>query len=226
VFTTDSIGRRLGNYAWKGKRQEPQSLSDPRIAELLRGLRGNHILEVGCLEGVHTIGLCMKGCEVTAIDARIENLVKTQIRSLLYGCHPKLMLVDLDQQPNGCKGGYDACFHVGVLYHLENPVEHLLDLLPSISEAILIDTHVANDTMILNPYPGHVDLLYADYKEYGRNDIFSGMGLKSKWLTSNSLKQVLMMSGFQIDAEERRDERNGPRVKIRAVKTTSTGLTI
>ena len=31
VFTTDSIGRRLGNYAWKGKRQDPQSLSDPRI---------------------------------------------------------------------------------------------------------------------------------------------------------------------------------------------------
>ena len=58
-FTVDARGRRLGTRAWAGKREEPQALPDPRIT--LMGdrwpLAGRTVLEVGCFEGVHTIGL-------------------------------------------------------------------------------------------------------------------------------------------------------------------------
>lgn len=224
VFTTDSIGRRLGNYAWKGKRQEPQSLSDPRIGELLCGLEGRRVLEVGCLEGVHTIGLCLKGVDVTAIDGRIENVIKTQVRSSLYGCSPKVALADLDEQLPEFLGSFSACFHVGVLYHLSKPVEHLINLLPRISESILLDTHIADDSSVLYPYPGFEGYEFSEYQEFGRNDIFSGLKEKSRWLTLNSIRSLLAASNFEIQMEVVRQERHGPRVKIKASRFKSEAL--
>lgn len=216
VFTTDAKGRRLGNFAWEGKRQEPQSLSDPRIHELLACSIGKEVVEVGCLEGVHTIGLCMKGANVTAIDGRLENLVKTQVRSMLYGYTPKLMLIDLDEDLPESFGFYDACFHVGVLYHLSKPIEHLMKLLPRIKESILLDTHIASKDSVVSPYPGFEEFEFSEYKEFGRNDIFSGLREKSRWLTLGSLRTILESQSFEICLEEVRDERHGARVKIKA----------
>jgi hypothetical protein len=221
VFTTDSGGRRLGNYAWKGKRQDPQSLSDPRIGELLCGLEGKRVLEVGCLEGVHTIGLCLKGVDVTAVDGRIENVIKTQVRASLYGCLPKVALADLDEQLPKCLGNFSACFHVGVLYHLSKPVEHLIYLLPRVSESILLDTHIADDSSEVYPYPGFEEYKFSEYQEFGRKDIFSGLKERSRWLTLNSIRSLLAASNFEIQTEAVRQERHGPRVKIKASRVKS-----
>ncbi|MGH8605587.1 MAG: hypothetical protein ACREXR_23185 [Gammaproteobacteria bacterium] len=78
-FTVDSKGRRFGNRAWPGKRETPQQVPDPRITAFHEryDLRGKRILELGSFEGVHTSALCLYGGRVTAIDSRIENVVKT-----------------------------------------------------------------------------------------------------------------------------------------------------
>ena len=104
-FTVDAHGRRLGNRAWAGKREEPQPIPDPRIT-LMDGrwsLAGRSVLELGCFEGVHTIGLMRTGASVVALDSRVENVVKTAARCALYGCEPTVYVRDLER----------ACRHPG-----------------------------------------------------------------------------------------------------------------
>ena len=49
-FTTDGLGRRVGDRAWAGKREEPQPIPDRRIGlmDARWSLRGRSVLELGC----------------------------------------------------------------------------------------------------------------------------------------------------------------------------------
>ena len=51
-------------------------------------LADKHVLEVGCFEGIHTVSLAMLARKVTALDARMENVVKTIVRSAMFGFTP------------------------------------------------------------------------------------------------------------------------------------------
>ena len=90
-FTVDSNGRRFGNAAWMGKRDKPQLVPDPRILEMNRvfDLANQSVLEVGCFEGIHTVALAQLAAKVYAIDSRIENVVKTIVRTHLLGVSPQ-----------------------------------------------------------------------------------------------------------------------------------------
>ena len=65
---------RLGARHGAGSREVPEQIPDRRI-ELFDqrfGLRGSHVLELGCFEGIHTIALCDRADRVTGIDARMR----------------------------------------------------------------------------------------------------------------------------------------------------------
>ncbi len=85
-FTVDSHGRPFGDVARRGKRTTPQLIPDPRIERFHDrfDLSDKRVLEIGCFEGVHTIALCRLAEQVTAVDARIENVVKTVVRCALF----------------------------------------------------------------------------------------------------------------------------------------------
>ena len=97
-FVADRQGRRFGNSAWPGKRCEPQLLPDRRILLMNEKFQLNdkHVLEFGCFEGIHTIGLSMYAKKVTAVDARIENVVKTITRSALFGFSPTVFTCNVE----------------------------------------------------------------------------------------------------------------------------------
>jgi hypothetical protein len=221
-FTVDSSGRPFGKPAWEGKRADPQKIPDPRI-ELFDerfGLAGKHVLEVGCFEGVHTTALCARAGSVTAVDGRIENVVKTIVRCAFFDQHPKVLACDLEnpQLPRELLEA-DLCTHIGVLYHLTDPVGHLHQLADWVGEGLALDTHVAR-----------ADELNGEYEAHGRSypfrkwneqqtDPFSGMRAHAKWLLLEDLQQVLTDAGFgTIDLVEERDERNGARVLLFARK--------
>ena len=48
----------------------------------------------------------------------------------------------------------DVMHHVGVLYHLRDPVAHLAAALPQVSTALMLDTHVAPDSEALEEEAG------------------------------------------------------------------------
>lgn len=81
-------GRIMGSLeARPGKREAIQPIPDKRITRLddILNLDGKQVLEIGCFEGIHTIGLCSYGAKVTAVDLRPINVIKTAVRLAAYG---------------------------------------------------------------------------------------------------------------------------------------------
>jgi hypothetical protein len=223
AFVADSNGRRFGNMAWAGKRITPQPVPDPRHALLSDRilLTNKTVLEIGCFEGIHTVSLCRLAGSVIAIDSRIENVLKTIIRCNLFGQKPTVFKCDVekwdtDQSWLKC----DVCHHIGVLYHLKDPVGHLMQLAELTSEAIFLDTHIAalNDPLDEYVVKGQT-YRFKKYAEHGKKDVFSGMYDHAKWLSLEDLKKALTQSGFKnIELIEERNERNGLRILLLAKK--------
>jgi 2-polyprenyl-3-methyl-5-hydroxy-6-metoxy-1,4-benzoquinol methylase len=218
-FTVDSRGRPFGGVAWRGKRTTPQRIPDPRVERFHErfDLSDKHVLEVGCFEGVHTIALCRLAARVTAVDARVENVVKTVVRCAFYDERPRVFAYDVeDAAADDELLRADVCHHVGVLYHLVDPVSHLERLGRWISRGLMLDTHYAREDEVTDEY--EVDgerFRFRRYEERGREDVFSGMRRHSKWLLLKDIERVLSGVGFEnVDVAERRDERNGPRVLL------------
>ena len=223
-FTVDTQGRRFGAPARANKRNTPEVIPDRRITQLdhLFNLADKSILEVGCLEGSHTIGLCQFAKQVYAIDSRIENVVKSIVRSNLFGYQPIIQPcnVEIAEEFNRLPE-VDIIHHVGVLYHLQDPVNHLKACARKCRTGLLLDTHyatrdMANATINLDgkDYP------YFKYREGGRDEIFSGMYDHAKWLLLDDLVRLLKESGFnQVVVASNEMQRNGPRVSIYAAKS-------
>jgi hypothetical protein len=219
AFTVDRHGRRFGGTAWYGKRDQPQPVPDRRIVLLNQrfALADKHVLEFGCFEGIHTVGLMQFARAVTAVDGRIENVAKTILRAALYGCRPTVFVHDVDQAPASYDPlRTDVLHHVGVLYHLRDPVTHLLELGRYVRLGVMLDTHYAleDDTPLVyevnsREYP------YKRFQERGRADAFSGLGDSSKWLSLGVIIELLRRAGFgNVEVVETRAERNGPRVLL------------
>lgn len=220
-FTVDSKGRRFGQRARSGKRDTPQLVPDRRLKIFHDefNLEGKHVLEVGCFEGVHTVGLCNRAAKVTAIDSRIENVVKTIVRTSLFGCYPTVFKCDLDIPADvTLLPSVDLLHHVGVLYHLVDPVAHIFDIAPQVKEGMMLDTHVARQGEDKLSYQVRGKTYkYRNFKEGGKAEVFAGMGDHAKWLSIDTLLSVLRDAGFTSSRVlEERDERNGLRVLILA----------
>jgi SAM-dependent methyltransferase len=226
AFVADGRGRRFGDVAWSGKRADPQVIPDRRTAMLDQrfGLAGKSVLEIGCFEGIHTIGLCRTGARVTAIDSRIENVAKTVVRAAMFDCWPRAYVQDIERTPTDeTLLAADVAHHVGVLYHLKDPVAHLVDLGRYIKDGIMLDTHVARPEEVNASYESlGRSWRYYRYGEFGRADPFSGMYDHAKWLPLDELQALLALAGFtDVEIAETRDERNGLRVLLFARRNSA-----
>jgi SAM-dependent methyltransferase len=223
-FTLDAHGRAFGKPASSTKRNTPQQIPDRRIAELNRriSLEGVSVLEIGCFEGIHTIALAGYGAMVTAVDSRIENVAKTLLRSACFGCNPLVYKCDVEQPADFAQiAPTDITLHIGVLYHLSNPVSHLQQILPLTRKAIVLDTHYALPEQADKSYAVNgTAYSYKHYREGGRSNVFAGMFDHAKWLTLDTLIALLNEHGFSnIDVAQLREERNGPRTLIYASRS-------
>ncbi|BAY81015.1 tRNA (mo5U34)-methyltransferase [Calothrix parasitica NIES-267] len=224
-FVVDSNGRRFGNQAYREKRNKPQVIPDKRISLMDEyfSLADKHVLEVGCFEGIHTIGLSKYANQVTAIDGRIENVVKTIVRCSLFGYHPTVFKLNLEEDLTEHLDllSADVMHHVGVLYHLKDPVKHLLELGKYIRQGVMLDTHYASEEQVDDVYEHNgKKYSYKKHREEGYQDVFSGMYDYAKWLKLDDIVSLLKESGFnQVEIVEQRNERNGSRVLLMAQKS-------
>jgi tRNA (mo5U34)-methyltransferase len=220
-FVADTRGRRFGAAFAADKRAEAQAIPDPRIVELDRRvpLSGLAVLEVGSFEGNHTIALCQRAKHVVALDGRIENVVKTIVRCSLAGCHPTVLRIDLEEAlPAAVDLACDVLHHVGVLYHLSDPVDHLYTFCALTRRAVMLDTHVAPESGNHDVYSSRGrEWRYLGYAEAGRAAPFAGLENHAKWLRESDLIAILNEHGFtSVDVARRVEERNGTRVLIYA----------
>ena len=218
-FTVDSRGRRFGAPAKKGKREAPQAIPDPRILRLDQefGLADKKVLEVGCFEGIHTIALARLAQSVTAIDARIENVVKTIVRCAMFGVHPNVFPWDLEtSEPPPKDLECDVLHHVGVLYHLSDPVGHLVQYGATTRVGMMLDTAFAEPEQATGSYEASGrTFAYLHFEEGGPKNVFAGTRDHARWLTLDGLREALALAGFpEVRIESTRPERNGPRVLL------------
>jgi 2-polyprenyl-3-methyl-5-hydroxy-6-metoxy-1,4-benzoquinol methylase len=219
AFIVDAHGRGFGGTAWRGKRDTPAVIPDPRIERFHErfDLSDKHVLEIGCFEGIHTIALCRLAAQVTAVDARVENVVKTIVRCAFFDERPRVFTYDVEHGHGADQSVHaDLCHHVGVLYHLDDPVRHLRRLGEWITQGVMLDTHYAREEDATESYDVDGETFrYKRYRELGRGDVFSGLRPNSKWLLLNDITAILRIAGFNtLDVVERREERNGPRVLL------------
>lgn len=222
-FLLDGKGRKFGRASSPNKRNLPEIIPDSRIVELdsMIDLRGRHVLEIGCFEGIHTIALAGFGANVVAVDSRIENVVKTCIRMSAFSLSAKIFKCDVENAIDFEKiQQAEVTHHVGVLYHLSDPVSHLKKILKKTSVAIFLDTHFAAESELDQFYTvDYKNYKFKYFKESGRDDPFSGMFDHAKWLPLNVIEGILNEEGFtNILLHKIRQERFGQRVTILAKK--------
>lgn len=217
-FVLDARGRRFGRPGGESKRSRAQSLLDPRVALLDErfDLSGQHVLEFGCFEGIHTVALCRRAERVTAVDGRLENVVKTIVRCAFYGFHPTVLTCDLDGDLRTRLEPADLLLHVGVLYHLRDPTAHLRSLGTVCRRGFVLDTHYALDAeAACAATSAGRTYRYRPYAEAGIGDPFSGLGARSKWLRLDDIVSLVREAGFdRVEVVETRIERNGQRVTL------------
>ncbi len=225
ALTAAPNGRIVGNSWSASKRATMNDLVDARIVAFndLLPLEGLHVLEAGCFEGIHTIACTLLGAKVTGFDGRMENIFKTMARVWAYRMACDVLLWNVEKAPpDDLPAFWDVLHHVGVLYHLSNPVEHLNLVLPRTRRGVLIDTHVAQDDGDAKERQEIDGVTYRfGRRSEAHRDVspFAGLEDHAKWLHRDDLLDLLKRNGFQrVELFSDRAERNGRRVTIFAFR--------
>lgn len=223
ALTGNLDGKLLGSAWTTTKRASQQPLVERRLSEFNEAcpLDGAHVLEVGCFEGIHTIGCLALGAKVTAVDSRMENILKTITRLWAYGFSADVQIWNLEEHdvPPTIPPEWDILHHIGVLYHLTNPVENLSLLASRTRKGIILDTHVATDATATKSYDVDGNSFRYQHKGERRISPFSGMMDHAKWLMVDDLVGICESNGLKdIRRCEVREERNGSRVLLWALR--------
>jgi len=202
-------GHTMGTPWSSRKRGKAQPFPDSLIVKLNERipLHDLSILEVGCYEGHHSASLALYSNDVWAIDGRIENVIKTLVRTWVSNCEDRVKtnLVDLEKynlqsamRILGRVEPFDLIYHRGVLYHLSHPVQHLKECANISKRYIYLHTQIANNEA------ANMDIIVDDSKyrvfQYKEPKVsvspFSGITTHAYWLTQDSLLNALDKLGF------------------------------
>lgn len=190
-----------------------------------KSLTGLRVADLGCLEGGFAFGMARLGASALGIDARRANIEK----ALLLKEH--FDLPDLDFSVGDVKefnlqkfGRFDAVLALGILYHLDNPVQWLAQVAETVVGAFVVETHYAPDSDAalasvdgeLRRALGEIETFelngeswrgrrYVEYPE-GRDPedlLWSAYSNSSSlWLTRESLLRAMLRAGFDLVLEQ------------------------
>jgi SAM-dependent methyltransferase len=192
--------------------------NDPRLDLFWRSFpEARRILELGSLEGGHTIGLARRpGVDfVLGLEGRTANLQRALLAQGLFEIRNiQFIQANLEAVTLAEFGAFDAIYCCGLLYHLPEPwrlVEQFADVAP----ALFLWTHCAAEDL--------ADTFAHGYKgqrqsEGGRDEALSGLSPHSFWPTLASLCNMLTDSGFSEVRLLNNNPKhpNGPAVTIAA----------
>ena len=213
---------------------------DPRIHwahEVLGGVQGANVLELGPLEGHHSYMLLKAGAHsVTAIESNSRAFLKCLcVKEICNLKNVKFMLGDCVEYLKANTVRYDVVFANGILYHMHNPME-LLELLGQTTDKIVMWTHyydanhIGSNPRLARNFDLPQTLQYKNFayeaarQHYNRSVKWTGFcgGLlpTSTWLTRESILGYLGGMGFndiKISFESA-DHPNGPSFNLCAMR--------
>lgn len=206
--------------------QQEIVISEPRIEQLAKRLHleGMRVLELGCLEGMHSWILQKLGVkEVIAIEGRRENFLKCLIVKNAFALDRcKFLFGDLNKILPSLSGPFDLCVALGVLYHFENPVA-IIYRIGQLAESIFVWTHYAT---VDYPKGCAVEEIAYQEKIYGgkymgedTSHYLSGLQGKSFMMFEEDIFKVVKDAGFKnIDLLGKEQHEHGPAMTFLARK--------
>jgi uncharacterized protein DUF1698 len=215
---------------------------DARISwmdELIGGVAGKKILELGPLEGGHTWMLQQLGAEsILAIEANTRAFLRCLIVKELLGMHnARFMCGDFLEFLRQNGESFPLCLASGVLYHMQNPAQLIALLARRCSGHLFIWSHYYDPALVASrpevadhfsgsmprEHEGFVHTLHRyKYKNATHWGGFCGAGREeSCWMTREDLLRCLVHFGFEVQAIGFDDPNhpNGPALAIVAKRT-------
>lgn len=149
------------------------------------------VLELGSMEGGHSIAIARIGASVVGLEGRQVNIDRARFVADLYKePNVEFRLANLESHQFDPSEKFDTIFCVGLLYHLPEPWA-LLKKLRAVSPRLFLWTHCGRHPAIkADRYLG------TRYGEGGLGDPLSGMSAESFWPTESSLMEMLSDAGF------------------------------
>jgi hypothetical protein len=209
---------------------------DPRLLaglEMMGGVKGKRVLELGPLEGGHTYLLDRAGAvDVLAIEGNTRAFLKCLVVKELVGIRAaRFVCGDFMEYLRGTPERVDVAIASGVLYHMTSPVE-LLARLAGVADAVYIWTHYYEEALlsaqihtarrVVTPeeaeYGGYRHRRYP--YEYGaaleRDDFCGGNRPEARWLTRGDIIAALTHFGYSRVQPyyEQPDHRHGPAFSV------------
>jgi len=117
-----------------------------RVTDMLFGprLNGIRVADLGCLEGGFSLALAQRGAEVLGIEARRRNIEKAELlRDHFDLPNLRFQLSDVKDFKAESFGQFEVVLALGILYHLDQPVEWLRQIAATTRRALILDTHFA-----------------------------------------------------------------------------------
>ncbi|MGR3541345.1 MAG: class I SAM-dependent methyltransferase [Hasllibacter sp.] len=191
---------------------------DPRFNFVRRHLgsfEGKRILELGSLEGAHTLQYTREGASVTGVEANEAHFLKSLVLLNAAGVRDAQMLLgDFEGYLSSTEDRFDIVSALGVLYHMTNPV-NIVRLCSRVASSMVIWTVVYHEEGIPDGHrrliSGEIEQTAGDFtyrgmkhhyrsldaKKARKTDNFSG-GLENfaTWITWPVLKSALEHFGF------------------------------
>jgi SAM-dependent methyltransferase len=177
------------------------------------------ILELGSLEGAHSFMLAQRpGVQrVVALEGRDANLRKARfVQSLFQISNVEFAQANIEHADLGAFGKFDAIFCCGLLYHLPEPWR-LIQQCASVAPLLFIWTQYSSEKEARDLGNG---LRGKTHIEGGPDEPLSGMSATATWLTLDSLRDLLVRSGYGTVKIIHDDPThvNGPAVTIGAMR--------
>jgi hypothetical protein len=213
---------------------------DPRIHSLNNKvpLSGKKILELGPLEAGHTYMMHEMGAEeITAIEANNRALLKCLIVKEIYKLNrAQFLFGDVINYLKDCTEKFDICVASGILYHMTEPAM-FLELCSRVSDKLFIWSHYA-DAEVIKTHPVlsekiksteeqvYKGMKYTEYQyEYatalGWAGFCGGADSNCRWLTKETILEILKMNGFKnihVFFDDLSNNPNGPQICFLAEK--------
>ena len=194
---------------------------DPRIEQLMQimDIKGKTVLELGCLEGIHSCMMQAAGAkEIIAIEGREESFLKCLLVKNAFKLDRCTFLHgDVEETISGIARSFDLCLALGILYHLENPVKLLQDI-GNKADNVFLWSHYAKESYPEGPVC-EIEVKGERFKgKYVGEDTeqyLSGLKKQSFWMLEESLVRAVEIAGFKsIEIISRQDHEHGPAITL------------
>lgn len=168
-------------------------------------LDGMRVLELGPLEGLHTVLLERLGADVLAIEANADAFLKCLIVKEIAGLtRARFMLGDFVAYLANAPERFDIVLCSGVLYHMADPIS-LIEMIGKVTDRCFVWSHVYDENRYSGPARSLCrDARYPDFDlwalDYGAsaagNRFWGGNRQRAVWMRKDHMFAVFRAAGL------------------------------